>query len=415
MNLLFINSLYAPHISGAAEIVLQRTVQALQLRGHQVCVLTTGPMSGLHVDQVQGVKVYRAGLLNSYWHFSQQRPNALARLGWHLRDRYNPGMAQFVAQVIAREQVELVVCHNLGGWSVAVWDEIARLGLPTVQVLHDLYLVCTGANQFRAGQRCKGQCTLCGHLRNGHAERSAQVDGVIAVSRFLLERLRSHGFFKGALSRVIYSTGARFEDNVIRLPHGRLTDGEPVRFGYLGTLAEPKGVSWLIDQFKQVPFKATLQIAGRGQPEFERELRRQVGRCDTIQFVGHQAPETFYAHIDVAVVPSIWEEPYGLVAVEACAQSVPVIASHRGGLPEIIRDGENGLLCDPDRPNSLGAAMLRLASEPYLRQQLASQARASVAALLDLERMLDSYQTLFVDVLLKRGVRQAITSVAQPL
>ncbi|WP_213878575.1 glycosyltransferase family 4 protein [Pseudomonas sp. dw_358] len=414
MNLLFINSLYPPHNGGAADLALQLVIERLQHRGHRVCVLATGPTSGLHLDRVKGIKVYRAGLLNSYWHFSQQRPTALARLGWNLRDRYNAGMGSFVAQVAEIEQTELVICHNLAGWSVAVWDAVARLGLPTVQVLHDMYLLCSSASLFKNQQRCRRQCSLCRHLRDGHAERSAQVDGVIGMNRFLLERLRDDGFFKGALSRVIYSTGAHGEDNVVRLPQGRLTDGEPLRFGYLGTLSEPKGVGWLIDQFQRLPLAATLHIAGRGQAHYERELRRQARDNPNIHFAGQQSAESFYAHIDVAVVPSVWDEPQVVGAVHACAQSVPVIASQRGGLPEIIHEGENGLLCEPDDADSLGRAMQRLVDEPALRQSLASQARASVAPLLDVERMVDSYQQFFLEVLLKRGVRQAITSVALP-
>jgi glycosyltransferase involved in cell wall biosynthesis len=323
-------------------------------------------------------------------------------------------MGQLVRQVVELEKVDLVVCHNLGGWSVAAWDSIASLGVPMVQVLHDLYLLCTGANLFKNNERCKGQCTLCKHLRSGHAQRAEQVDGVIAVSRFLLARLHAEGFFRNALSPVIFNSGARVEDTVIRLPHGRLTDGEPLRFGYLGPLSPSKGVAWLIEQFKRLPFKASLNIAGRGQADYERELRTLAADCEHIQFVGQQAPEAFYQHIDVAVVPSIWDEPSGAVAVQACAQSVPVIASSRGALLEIVREGENGLLCDPDDPDSLGLAMLRLAGEPSLRQRLACHARASVLPMLDLERMLDSYQAFFHQVLVKRGVRQRLDFAAHP-
>jgi glycosyltransferase involved in cell wall biosynthesis len=117
----------------------------------------------------------------------------------------------------------------------------------------------------------------------------------------------------------------------------------------------------------------------------------------------------------VAIVPSIWNEPFGLVAVEACAHSVPVIASARGGLPEIIQDGVNGLLCDPDEPQTLGLAMLQLYRDPQLRERLAAQARDSVEHLLDQERMLDSYQQLFLDVLQRRNVHHEISPVTQSL
>jgi len=415
MNVLFLSSLYSPNIGGGAEIVLQRTVEGLHRRGMNVCVLTTGPHTGLSHDHVKGVKVYRAGLHNTYWHFSDQRPNALARLGWHLRDRYNMGMRTYVSQVIAQEKIDVVVCHNLGGWSVAVWDEISKAGVPIVQVLHDMYLLCPGSLMFKKRQCCNGPCTLCQTLRKGHAERSSQVDAVVGVSHFLLERVQKARFFRNAHAQVIYNASPCVEEVHKPHPKGRLADSEPLRFGYLGTLSDHKGVRWMIEQFKHLPFNATLQIAGRGQQDYEREVRQLVGDAENIHFVGYQSPESFYRQIDVALVPSLWNEPFGMVAVEACAHSIPVIASNRGGLPEIIREGINGLLCNPDEPDSLALAMLSLYRQPDLRRQLASQARASVAPLLEIDRMLDSYQQLFFQVHQNRGARHDYQPASESL
>ncbi len=79
MKLLFVSSLYAPDIGGGAEIILQRTVEGLQARGHKVAVLATGAKAGLQQDTINLVRVYRAGLRNFYWHFTTQRPGRLTR------------------------------------------------------------------------------------------------------------------------------------------------------------------------------------------------------------------------------------------------------------------------------------------------------------------------------------------------
>jgi glycosyltransferase involved in cell wall biosynthesis len=411
MKVLFINSLYAPHIGGGAEIILQRTVEGLQNQGVQVSVLATGPEPGLSLSWINEVKVYRAGLLNTYWHFSQQHPGRLARLGWHLRDRYNAGMRGYVREVLAAECVDLVVCHNLSGWSVSVWDEITQAGLPIVQVLHDMYLLCPTSTMFKKGQSCQRQCTLCRQFRQGHAQRSAQVDTVVGVSRYVLEQLLQRGYFQGSQSHVLHN------GNPASLPIKRPTrtnDSVPLRFGYMGTLSEAKGLRWLIEQFQRLPFNATLQIAGRGQLDYEAQLKK-LATSPRISFVGYQAPEHFYPHIDVALVPSIWAEPFGMVAVEACAHSLPVIASRMGGLPEIIQDQINGLLCSPDDPHSLGRAMLRLYQQPQLRAQLGAKARASIAALLSLEPMLEGYQRIFRQTLHRRAQRHESRPLSQPI
>lgn len=102
-----------------------------------------------------------------------------------------------------------------------------------------------------------------------------------------------------------------------------------------------------------------------------------------------------------------------MVAVEACAHSVPVIASNRGGLPEIVKDGVNGLLCDPADPRSLGRAMQRIHAETGLRERLAAQTRVSVEHLLDQNRMLDSYQQLFHQVLAQKTTQRGNDYILQ--
>lgn len=398
MKILFISSLYAPDIGGGAEIILQRTAEGLQQRGHTVVVLATSDQPGLQLAEVNRIKVYRAGLLNRYWHFTAQRPGRLARLGWHWRDRYNTGMREYVGRVMAAEQPELVVCHNLTGWSVSAWDEISSADCPIVQVLHDLYLLCPSSTMFKNGRSCQQPCRMCSQFRKHHARQSEQVSTVVGVSRFMLDTLQAQGYFKGARGYVVHNASPFSPPRPERLTPD---DAAPLRFGYLGTLSENKGVGWLIDQFQHLPFNATLQIAGRGQLADEKRFKA-LATSPRIRFVGFQKPDIFYPQIDVAVVPSMWNEPFGMVAVEACAHSRPVIASRMGGLTEIIQDPLNGLLCSPDDPDSLGLAMLKLHQQPDLLARLSRQARNSVASLLNLDLMLDQYESIFAQTLQDR-------------
>src|SRR5690606_6599396 len=159
------------------------------------------------------------------------------------------------------------------------------------------------------------------------------------------------------------------------------------------TLSENKGVAWLIEQFQALAIDARLEIAGRGKLDYEARLKAQADPSK-VTFHGYRKADDFMREIDVLVVPSLWDEPFGLVAVEACANHVPVIATQRGGLPEIIQDNLNGLLCSPHEPHSLAIAMLWMYLDAGLRERLGRQARASVEPLLDRERMLDEYQSI---------------------
>jgi glycogen(starch) synthase len=70
------------------------------------------------------------------------------------------------------------------------------------------------------------------------------------------------------------------------------------------------------------------------------------------------------------VLPSIWPETFSIVLREALSAGLPVVASRIGAIPELIRDGENGLLVTPGSVDDLAAALERLAREPALRQRL---------------------------------------------
>ncbi|MBU2818033.1 glycosyltransferase family 4 protein, partial [Acidithiobacillus ferrooxidans] len=74
--------------------------------------------------------------------------------------------------------------------------------------------------------------------------------------------------------------------------------------------------------------------------------------------------------VDIVVVPSLWQEPLGLVVAEALAFGKPVIASKRGGIPEMIKDGENGLLFEPNRPEDLQESLHRLGSDRAMRVRM---------------------------------------------
>lgn len=387
MKILVLHSLYAPHVGGGAEIVVRQLAEGLQARGCDVAVLATGPETGLHEETLGGVRIYRAGLYNLYWHFTQTRPNHLLRLGWHYRDRYNRKMRLYVREVITRERPDVVICNNLTGWSISAWDEISAAGLPIVQVLHDLYLLCPKDTMFSKGRSCERQCAMCSAFRQHHAAASAQVAAVIGVSRFILERVSRLGYF-GHASRHVVHNSTPPSDGASTAP--RQSHSGLLRFGYIGTLSENKGVGWLTEQFQALSINATLEIAGRGKSDYEAQLKAAANPAK-VRIVGYQDTDTFLHNIDVLVVPSIWAEPFGLVAIEACARNVPVIATNMGGLPEIIQDNLNGLLCSPADPDSLGRAMLKLYLDSGLRQRLSRQARSSVAPFLDMERMLDQY------------------------
>ncbi|CAM3982924.1 glycosyltransferase family 4 protein [Smaragdicoccus niigatensis] len=136
-----------------------------------------------------------------------------------------------------------------------------------------------------------------------------------------------------------------------------------------------KGIPVAIDAWKTVSEQfpnAKLALVGGG--EFEAQLRKQVddlGLADRVTFAGVRAdmPDVYRA-ADVIVLPSIYGENLPTVLIEAGASGRPVVATRVGGIPDIVADGETGLLVAPSDPADLAAALVKLLSDSALRERL---------------------------------------------
>ena len=139
-----------------------------------------------------------------------------------------------------------------------------------------------------------------------------------------------------------------------------------------------------------------LLVAGTGP--FEAEYRRQVrelGIEDIVIFTGFRRDiADLMAAADLLVLPSL-AEAFGLALTEAMYLGTPVVASRVGGIPEIVRDGVDGLLVPPGSPEALTAALVRLIRDPALRHSLAKDARQWVSDRFQFQTMVRRYEEVY--------------------
>jgi glycosyltransferase involved in cell wall biosynthesis len=333
---------------GGSEAYIATVRQGLEAAGDEVRLLTS--TAGTAGD---GTADYRA--------FGTQRrmaqavlqivnPFALAALGTALR-RFRPDVAF----------VTLFMYHL----SAAVLERLRSV--PTVLSLMDYKCICpTGSRLLPDGQRCTERagvaCWRHGCVSAAHGLRDLpryalvrsglrHVDRVLACSRWVQEELGRNGVVAEHLPLPTPAPSPGFR---------RRPAAEPL-FVYCGRLEPEKGLPLLLRAFARVRERraaARLRIVGRGsQLAALQELAASLGLGDAVAFRGWVAPAELDAEVADAwavVIPSLWAEPFGLVALEAIVRAVPVVASAEGGLGETVEDGVTGLLF----PNGDEAALV---------------------------------------------------------
>jgi glycosyltransferase involved in cell wall biosynthesis len=184
----------------------------------------------------------------------------------------------------------------------------------------------------------------------------------------------------------------------------------------LGRLSEWKGQDVLIRALAQSPladFDVVALIAGAAWPGEERiesglhGLARDLGVMDRVRFLGERSDvRSVYAAADAVAVPSTRPDPFPNTALEAGLAGLPVVAASHGGLPEIVRNRETGLLVTPGDPHALAQALALLAADPELAARMGAAGAAEVAERFSVQRLADRLQKLYDHLLAARPARQ---------
>jgi glycosyltransferase involved in cell wall biosynthesis len=183
----------------------------------------------------------------------------------------------------------------------------------------------------------------------------------------------------------------------------------PDRFavGWIGRMTGVKRTEDVLHAFRRLRDRgvdACLCMIGDGpdRPAVERRAHELGLMRDTL-FLGYQeevAP--FYAAFDAMILPSI-NEGTPVSAIEALAAGRPVVATRVGGVPDVVREGEDGFLVDPGDVDALADRLARLAADPELRDRLGAAGRARVVPRYSVGRLVDDIDLLYRSLLASAG------------
>jgi glycosyltransferase involved in cell wall biosynthesis len=191
----------------------------------------------------------------------------------------------------------------------------------------------------------------------------------------------------------------------VELDRFRPTDGREARAAFhlasVGQLQPAKGYYLLLDAVATLAgdgHDVRLTLAGDGPDRAALEDHaRRTGVGSRVRFLGEVNQEqvrALFADVDVFVLPS-FAEGIPVVLMEAMASGLPCVATRISGIPELIVEGESGLLVTPSEVGELAAAIARLLTDPALRARLHTGARARIRAMYDLPQNVELLVRLF--------------------
>ena len=341
---------------GGVETFVANLASALLDRNIEVAIMSDGPAG--HGPNTLGVPVWTVPMVDP---INDADPLGILQAGRGVRaafDAFRPD----------------VVHYNASGAEILIFDRVMHAS--TVAAVTTLHNVLDGINARSAArlfERCSAITAVSDYVR------SAVLDKYPPPAR-----------------------GIQVIPNA--LPGRAAHQAEPAGRSVLalGRMIDDKGFDTLVDAFAIVLRRcpdARLTIAGDG-PERELLIRRaaHLGIARAVTFSGWIEPDRVHRAMGEAaliVMPSRWQEPFGLVALEAALAGRPCVATSVGGLPSIVADGDTGRLVPPGQPEAMATAIVGLLSDPAGAAAMGVRARQRAARDFDFDRMIDAYVDTF--------------------
>jgi glycosyltransferase involved in cell wall biosynthesis len=363
VRILTVGNMYPPHHLGGYELTWRSAVEHLRGEGHEVLVLTTDYRNAAPAPgAVEDPDVRRE--LRWYWHDHDFPPISVRERV--ALERHN---GRVLERALAELRPDVVSWWAMGGMSLSLIERVRRAGLPAVGVVGDAWMAY--------GPKVDAWTRLVRRLGP-----LGLVAGAVAGVPARLELAPVTWLFNSEATRAV-ARGAGFRLDHTEVVNPGVDTGlyRPApehdwawRLLYVGRIDERKGIDLAVEALAELPEEAVLTVLGSGDDTYLGELRalaERLGVAARVEF-GQRPREQLpvaYAEADALLFPARWEEPWGLVPLEAMAVGTPVVATGTGGSGEYLRDRDNALVVGADA-GALAGAVRHLAADADLRGRL---------------------------------------------
>ncbi|MEZ4861443.1 MAG: glycosyltransferase family 4 protein [Caldilineaceae bacterium] len=390
LNILLVSDHFPPFLGGAHR-QSHLLMQELAKRGHQVTVVTSWQPGARPEEQMGAVTIYRlkemrtllAGMIRDN-HQRHHPPYPDPVTVWGLR------------RLINRVQPDVVHSHGWFGYSCAA----ALLGkqIPLVLSSRDYGYGCATRTLLYEDALCTGpslsKCMSCATKFYGPAKgvlSAATVTASRPLLRYKVKGVHSVSqFVQEIVRRDLLAGKVEFEDRggpvaamsifsflieETEAPDPTALDALPTApfILFVGGLQPRKGLSTLLEAYQQLATPLPLVLIGYDSPDSPKEFPNGV---TVLRNASHATVMAAWARAAFGVMPSLWPDPSPGVVREAMSQGKAVVATNIGGTPEMLVDGQTGLLVPPGDADALAKAMQRLIDHPALTEQIGQAAQA---------------------------------------
>ncbi|MBP2200332.1 glycosyltransferase [Pantoea cypripedii] len=336
---------YFPDIAGGGEISTKTLSETLVELGFDVTILAIS--DGKKNEEVDGVVVHRIKHKNVYWSFKNKEVSAVKKIAWHLVDSNNIFIEGELKRVLSEVNPDILITSTIEDVSSIIWKVSKKMNIRNIHILRSYSLLCPNANMFKE-DNCKTRCALCKTVTLPKRINSSYVDDVVGISHFVADEHLRYGYFPNAKKHVIYNIclGPVLEE---RIYNGFKKDS--VRIGYLGRIHKTKGIDIIFSALGKIEpkirDKVEVEIAGSGERKYIEELKIIASTFGVkCTFLGNTNANDFLDRLDMLIVPSKWNEPFGRVLIESMGRNVPVAGKKVGGIPELLVDNTDFLFDD---------------------------------------------------------------------
>jgi glycosyltransferase involved in cell wall biosynthesis len=354
MKVLIATDYFPPHVGGVEQVTYHLAEELLRL-GHSVVVLTLNTCSESMVEDLNGMRVYRANTL--------ELTNTLG-----VQSAISTAVVKLMREVCRIEQPDILHANHLYFCTtLAACLNLKVLRVPMVTTMHTgsiSELEGVAGYAVRLYERSIGRWIL------------ARSDHIVAVS----QAVKRYAEMMGVGSRKI-SVVPNAVDTVKFRPCNLDQRDGTIRVGFIGRLISYLGPQYLVEaapEILQTCRNVQFLVAGEGPILEELQHRvQQLGVAHAFRFLGTVPSVEFLQSCDVLVRPSL-ADGMPLTVLEAMACGIPTVVSRVGGNPEILQDRETGYLVEPRDLEQLVSRISRLVTDEKLRARIGSHARRFV-------------------------------------